>query len=61
MRMQDDGVVVQAWDVSGLTVLIPLMLPEVSIGLTIAGPVFKHGSLQIRQETNFKRAVALWW
>ena len=30
------------------TMLVPLVLPEVCVSLSIAGPIFQHGSAEIR-------------
>lgn len=41
--------------------LIPFMLPEAGISLTIAGPVSKHCALQVREEAEIKGTVTLGW
>ena len=43
-----------------LAMFVPFMLPEVCISLSIAGPVLKHVTAEIRQDAGVKRAVALW-
>ena len=43
------------------TMLIPLVLPKAGVSLSIAGPVFKQGALQVGEEPQVKWTVTLRW
>lgn len=40
--------------------LVPFMLPEISISLSIAGPVLQHCAVEVRQDADIKGAVTFW-